>query len=162
ILHTREIPAPRFLKWRKTAERVEVTAGTGVNVRTPRALLKSAVNRVAVEAPARSEVNARPAQATNDQFLAPPPPLLPSASRSGELAERAGAAYAASGWNGPRMAVASTSPAVSHKPPLPAPAAPAAGSAPNEQQSAIARQLNSIQQMVAKLTRESLQKVEEI
>lgn len=33
ILHTREVPQPRFLKWRKTTKRVEITAGTGVNVR---------------------------------------------------------------------------------------------------------------------------------
>jgi flagellar biosynthesis protein FlhF len=40
--------------------------------------------------------------------------------------------------------------------------APPAGPAPTEPQTAIARQLNSIQQMVAQLTRDSLQKVEEI
>src|SRR5262245_8772074 len=38
ILHTRELPQPRFFRWRQTSERVEITAGTGVNVRTPRAL----------------------------------------------------------------------------------------------------------------------------
>ena len=27
ILHTREIPQPRFLKWRRTRQRVEITAG---------------------------------------------------------------------------------------------------------------------------------------
>ncbi len=37
ILHTRELPQPRFLKWRRTSERVEITAGTGMNVRTPTA-----------------------------------------------------------------------------------------------------------------------------
>src|SRR4029077_6672311 len=45
ILHTREIPQPRFLKWRTAKERVEVTAGTGVNVRTPRALLQKDAGR---------------------------------------------------------------------------------------------------------------------
>src|SRR6516225_6864326 len=67
ILHTREIPAPRFLKWRKTNERVEVTAGTGVNVRTPRALLRQpAAGRSAATA-------STPAGKPHDELLAPPP-----------------------------------------------------------------------------------------
>ncbi len=37
ILHTREVPQPRFFKWRQSSRRVEITAGTGVNVRTPAA-----------------------------------------------------------------------------------------------------------------------------
>ena len=45
ILHTREIPKPWFLKWRKVKDRVEVTAGTGVNVRTHKAVLQSAAAR---------------------------------------------------------------------------------------------------------------------
>src|SRR5215218_3769300 len=38
ILHTRELPQPKFLLWRRTTERVEITAGLGINVRTPKAL----------------------------------------------------------------------------------------------------------------------------
>src|SRR6516162_2030582 len=77
ILHTREIPPPRFLKWRKSSERVEVTAGTGVNVRTPRALQRPA-------APRSSEIGAPPtapraAYRAHEEPLAPPPPLLPAA-----------------------------------------------------------------------------------
>src|SRR5258708_39224833 len=75
ILHTREIPAPRFLKWRRSTERVEVTAGTGVNVRTPKALLQTTINRAAGAA-TRTEVGSRAVQWKNDEALAPPPPLL--------------------------------------------------------------------------------------
>ena len=31
ILHTREIAQPRFMLWRRSKEKVEITAGTGVN-----------------------------------------------------------------------------------------------------------------------------------
>ena len=54
ILHTREIPQPRFLKWRRTSQRVEVTAGTGVNVRTPAA---RAVQPAAVASPPKAPVD---------------------------------------------------------------------------------------------------------
>lgn len=54
ILHTREIPQPRFLKWRRTSQRVEVTAGTGVNVRTPAA---RAVQPAAVASPPKPPVD---------------------------------------------------------------------------------------------------------
>jgi len=36
ILHTRQFSQRRFLPWRKPAEVVEITAGLGVNIRTPR------------------------------------------------------------------------------------------------------------------------------
>src|SRR5262249_60938631 len=70
ILHTREVPAPRVLKWRKATERVEVTAGTGVNVRTPRALLEPFGTRSArAGAPAG---NLPAASRADEDALAPP------------------------------------------------------------------------------------------
>lgn len=53
ILHTREVPQPRFLKWRRTRKQVEITASTGVNVRTPAARARMPQSEpVAVMAPA--------------------------------------------------------------------------------------------------------------
>src|SRR5437764_1279602 len=72
ILHTREIPQPRFLKWRAAKERVEVTAGTGVNVRTPKALLQSSAGR----SPA-AYGNRR-----KDEYLAAPPSLLTQGAKA--------------------------------------------------------------------------------
>src|SRR5579864_6725421 len=78
ILHTREIPQPRFLKWRRTTERVEVTAGTGVNVRTPRAMLPAARSAAMPPAPAGF---GRLAPRKVDESLAPAPPLLAPTAR---------------------------------------------------------------------------------
>jgi len=167
ILHTREIPQPRFLKWRRTSERVEVTAGTGVNIRAPKrsSLATSQRSSGAVAPPAANA--AAYYRAANEQ-LAPPPPLLPGltrvdagAARRSVAGDSSGRALPADSGNstfrpGPHMAGKS---AAGAGPVFPSPASAAA---PPEQQSAIARQLNSIQQMVAQLTRESLQKVEEI
>src|SRR5438309_9300902 len=75
ILHTREIPQPRFLKWRRTLERVEVTAGKGVNVRTPKAVLQSAGGR-STGASLSPAGNGRTASREARERLAPPPPLL--------------------------------------------------------------------------------------
>jgi flagellar biosynthesis protein FlhF len=36
IFQTRELPKPRWRWWKKQTDRVEITAGTGVNVRTPK------------------------------------------------------------------------------------------------------------------------------
>jgi flagellar biosynthesis protein FlhF len=169
ILHTREIPAPRFLKWRKTNERVEVTAGTGVNVRTPRALLRQpAAGRSAATA-------STPAGKPHDELLAPPPSFpapvaglarsrLQSPEKRGvtssptePLRARPGASAAlapGSTWGSLRQTAgapeaAATTPLVASR-------------ETTEQQSAIARQLNSIQQMMAQLTRDSLPKVDDI
>jgi flagellar biosynthesis protein FlhF len=184
ILHTREIPQPRFFKWRKSAERVEVTAGTGVNIRAPRAREQSTPGRSAGSAP-QSATPQRPSYRQEEESLAPPPPLPLSAPRGGAgaasprfsspptraVAPAVGAApgprpgsYLDPGRverseaplhervsSGPRQAAA----------PSAMPAA-AAGPALTEQQTAIARQLSSIQQMVTQLTRESLQKVEDM
>jgi len=80
ILHTREIPQPRFLKWRRTRQRVEVTAGTGVNVRTPAA---RAVQPAAVASPPKAPIDDGgvsleidlPRSSTPEMF-APAPELL--------------------------------------------------------------------------------------
>jgi flagellar biosynthesis protein FlhF len=162
ILHTREIPAPRFLKWRKSSERVEVTAGTGVNIRPARPLRQPAGGRTAPppEAPAHN----RPAARQHEEVLAPPPPLLrQAAAPQPRFSLPAGArdlvpaavpaAYQAGPVSGgiPENIPARTAPAI-----------PAAGTVTSEPQTAIARQLTSIQEMVARLTRESLQKAEDI
>ena len=39
ILHTRELSHPRWQWWKKQDEKVEITAGTGVNVRSPRVIV---------------------------------------------------------------------------------------------------------------------------
>ncbi len=171
ILHTREIPQPRFLKWRKRAERVEVTAGTGVNIRAPRAREQSPAGRNAGSAPP-SAMPPRVSYRQEEESLAPPPLLPLSATRGGagaasprfsSLPTRAvtPAAGTRPGSNlnerissGPRQPAAPSA--------TPAAAAAAAGPALTEQQTAIARQLSSIQQMVTQLTRESLQKVEDM
>jgi flagellar biosynthesis protein FlhF len=49
ILHTRELPKSRWW-WKKTTEKVEITAGTGVNIRTPKVIV--AAPRVAAKKPA--------------------------------------------------------------------------------------------------------------
>jgi flagellar biosynthesis protein FlhF len=143
ILHTRELSQPKFFRWRKEAERVEVTAGTGVNVRTPRGLATS-------DSPAlRALASERVEPATELRPMAGQ--TFPSSRLSGMLAD--------SGSRTPperpasRMGAATTGPAA----PL-----PAAGPALTEQQASIARQLQSIQQMVTRLTRESATRGEEI
>lgn len=137
ILHTREIPQPRFLKFLATRERVEVTAGTGLNVRTPKAAMQSTPRAPASAAPLPT--NIRVAYAPAGDRLSPPP-IPAHFARHDSAVARANRAVE-------RTSVAQ------------APAPPAAAT---EQQTAIARQLSSIQQMVSQLTRESLQKTEEI
>jgi flagellar biosynthesis protein FlhF len=173
ILHTREIPQPRFLKWRRSAERVEVTAGTGVNVRPPRAREQSAPGRGIGPAPQPGGTS-RVSFPHGDHSPTTSQPKAPAAT------------YGTGGATGPRF---SHPPAHAGAPPAPglagarsgsnrddssafgprSAAVPQAASAPaaagpglTEQQTAIARQLSSIQQMVTQLTRESLQKVEDI
>jgi flagellar biosynthesis protein FlhF len=164
ILHTREVPAPRFLKWRKTSERVEVTAGTGVNIRAPRALRQPAGSRSATAAPSPAPQN-RPAYRQTDESLAPPPPLLgppgtaPQPRYSAPVTGRVPAATAGAAAYRP-IPAANGAPAT--LPTAPAVSAPSAGPPQTEQQTVIARQLSSIQEMVARLSRESRQKVEDI
>lgn len=148
ILHTRELPEPKFFKWRKTAERVEVTAGTGVNVRTPRGLMPSASRPVSAPAPAARR---------QDEMLAPVPPLLSPALRPSPMREsaapRAAAQPASRPYEGVIPDFSAAALAGAHAP---------LTAAQSEQQAAIARQLSSIQQMVAQLTRESASRGEEI
>src|SRR6185369_11720838 len=63
ILQTRELPQSRFLSWRKNSERVEVTAGAGVNVRPPRGLMSSGERTALADSvePARPAGAYRPA-----------------------------------------------------------------------------------------------------
>jgi flagellar biosynthesis protein FlhF len=167
ILHTREIPQSLFRKWRKSAERVEITAGTGVNVRTPKALLPAAGRAVAPSPSAGSPAALRHV----DEHLAPPPPLLPAAGRMSATAARPRFSYApapganpapAAAPNVPRMALGSGPAIYPAAPSAPAPQSLPAKSGGEEQQSAIARQLSSIQHMVQQLSRDSLQKAEDI
>ncbi|HTI50269.1 MAG TPA: flagellar biosynthesis protein FlhF [Planctomycetaceae bacterium] len=149
ILQTRELPPPRFFRWGRQAERVEVTAGAGVNVRTPRARLEP------------SERAAGPVDtAVVSQF--------------GDLLRAGSTASTAVTSPGTGFSAGSSLPPVADRPARPnAPArssqlssaglAGAPVSAPlSEQQASIARQLNSIQQMVTRLTRESASRGEEI
>ncbi|MGE5194808.1 MAG: flagellar biosynthesis protein FlhF [Deltaproteobacteria bacterium] len=156
ILQTREIPVPRFLKWRKKSKRVEVTAGTGVNVRTPRALRQPAGGRSA-QAPPPSASHKRPVDRQNEESLAPPPPLLgpAGAGHQSRFSDPARGPSSAAGPGAYRLGPVSNGAPANFQAPFPGPA-------PTEQQTAIARQLSSIQEMVAKLTRESLQKAEDI
>ena len=176
ILHTREIPQPRFLKWRSVKEKVEVTAGTGINVRTPRALLASTGTRNS--ATSGTAAKAGSGYRRSDADLAPPPSLLvsPSPAKAGttrmpaattRFPERPVSAES----NAPRQYTVPGNHATAYPAPVAAfPTAPVSQAGPvsrrgpalNEQHSAITRQLSSIQQMVAQLSRGSLQKVEEM
>jgi flagellar biosynthesis protein FlhF len=175
ILNTREIPAPRFLKWRKTSERVEVTAGTGVNVRTPRGMLRQASPPRSGATPSSPAGAPRRPIRQYDEPLAPPPPLPAPAGGSNR------SAYSSALGNTPphhgeTTASRSTYGSAAGQPaatglnrPAPAGMSEAAATSPifptrdmAEQQSAIARQLSSIQQMMAQLTRGSLQKIDDI
>lgn len=149
ILQTRELPQPRFFRWGRPAERVEVTAGAGVNVRTPRALLESS-ERMA------GPVNAAVASPFGD--------FLRSCSGPSPATASPGTGFSAGG-SLPAVADRLTQPNVPARssPLSPAALAGAPVSAPlSEQQASIARQLNSIQQMVTRLTRESASRGEEI
>src|SRR5262245_46942798 len=145
ILHTREIPPPRFLKWRKSSERVEVTAGTGVNVRTPRALQKP-------PAPRPAETGAPPtaprsAYRAHEEPLAPPPPLLPATA----AAPRARFAASVTGPNpgptaNPSYRTVPASPLAANGLATEPLRQVSATSGQTEQQTVIARQLSSIQE----------------
>jgi flagellar biosynthesis protein FlhF len=162
ILHTREMPQPRFLKWRKAAERVEITAGSGVNVRTPQALLSASANR------ASAALN--PAtQRHRDEYLAPPPALLPPAVNKSaglqpmpfesRIGQRAASQAIRTGAYLPDVPAAGSAP----RPPSVVAAPPAREvAAMTEQQASIAKQLSTIQQMMAQLTRGSAPKADEI
>jgi len=76
ILHTRQVSKRRMLPWLKSREEVEITAGTGVNVRTvnAQAATSSASSTTATATPAVATKPAR--RFLNADDLAPPPQLL--------------------------------------------------------------------------------------
>ncbi len=158
ILHTRELPQPRFLKWRKTNERVEITAGTGVNVRTPKAVMASSGRPQSAASPiagSGSTTYRRP-----EEQLAPPPPLLAPTSPGANRLPSANQPVHRPAAPVENQFPARPTPVSYHPTPIPAPVSPPQGPGPvaqfTEQQTAITRQLTSIQQMVSQLTRGSL------
>lgn len=170
ILHTRELPQSRFFPWRRTTERVEITAGTGMNVRTPRAVLQQSGGRTAQPTPAPQR---RPIEATrsygatspptstspqDDQFLAPPPKFLLDRNRSNPTIQPPA----------PRNVVPAQPstfrqpvPSQPHQIPPQSATAPLAANSRDarnvtwEQHEALTRQLSSIEKLVEKLTRET-------
>jgi flagellar biosynthesis protein FlhF len=160
ILHTRELPQPRFFRWRKSKERIEVTAGSGVNIAPPRR----------IEAPAARSQAARtpPAQATGRtpaSELAPPPDLLALKGRSVPPLPAMGAP-ASAGLPRPAQQAPQQTP-----PPAPRPASdqeprPAgrnwAPPAADNSQNVLARRLGSIEQMVTHLARESFARGDDV
>ena len=62
ILHTRQFSQRRFLPWAKPVEQVEITAGLGINIRTPAARPATAKR----EATASVSVASRPRIPVND------------------------------------------------------------------------------------------------
>lgn len=148
ILHTRELPQPKFLRWKRTSEKVEITAGTGVNVRTPRAVLQSAGATMGALPVRNNMATQLRAEAEN---LAPPPPLLSEPRRTAPAAAPSSNVPAAS-----RISGLVSSPAT------PQTINPAPTNGQLQQHAAISRQLTSIQKMVETLTRNSVSSGEEI
>jgi flagellar biosynthesis protein FlhF len=148
ILQTRELPQPRFFRWGRQSDRVEVTAGAGVNVRTPRAVLESGAPMIGLSDPAGGAP-------VGDRLRSGLGPVAAPAPSSGGFSSAA--LPPGNGLSARPVAVARGSqPAAG---PIPAPTANAPLS---DQQAAIARQLNSIQQMVTRLTRDSASRGEEV
>lgn len=88
ILHTRELPASRLLGLIKNKERVEITAGLGINVPTEKvsrakaerqadAGVENAITRTATLPPPQSRIPEAINRRRPDSDLAEPPPLLP-------------------------------------------------------------------------------------
>lgn len=160
ILHTRELPQSRFFPWKRTKERVEITAGTGMNVRTPRAILQAANHRNSPP-PAPPRPRPEPPRQNRDELLAPPPPFLTERPRP--------APYSSAPLAGPHTPAVEFTPRAPVAPRVePRPQsfeAPASPPAPRtrpreetvtlEQHAALSRQLNSIQKLVEKLSRET-------
>jgi flagellar biosynthesis protein FlhF len=148
ILQTRELPQPRFFRWGRQADRVEVTAGAGINVRVPRAAFESA-------SPLTGPVDAGGGAAFGERPRSGPA-AAPGVPAAGGLSSRGA------------LPPASNVPARPGAPARGSQIAPAGSSGAQvsaqqtEQQAAIARQLSSIQQMVTRLTRESASRGEEI
>ena len=109
ILHTREVPKPKLLRWVGNKERVEITAGLGVNIRppavryVPRPAMISRSTTAATRAAAgdhgsgHASSEQRPPQRPLprhevDENLAPPPSLLPPRSPAAGIAASPAAA----------------------------------------------------------------------
>ena len=176
ILHTREITPSRFALWRKTREKVEITAGTGVNVRTPRAISQppaipagaarnapitgyrneSGREETPYESPA--PLRTAPAPGRSAHQLAAPPPFLESDRPSRRQSDFNSAE--------PRVRTAPrTQPAADQAAALAATLSGRIESLPGaqlEQHASIARQLQSIQSMVEKLSRSSASRADDI
>ncbi|HVW01227.1 MAG TPA: flagellar biosynthesis protein FlhF, partial [Planctomycetaceae bacterium] len=202
ILHTRELPAPRFFRWRDNPEKVEITAGLGVNIRpiirpqlaapapapaaapapkpvitapapAPRAVApepvptpRAATSRPGLVAstpkPAPRPTTPRPAAPRAarpvDRDLAPPPPLLGERSAPKAPAQPARVPAPATiptqrnndtDWKRELQADIESRLAAAPS----RPAAPATSSDVLENQAAIVQQLNSIREMVERLSR---------
>ena len=131
ILHTRELPQPKFRLWGTNNEKVEITAGLGINVPTPKALQQSAMQQSAASRAyaAAATVSARPAEPSLSVQRRPVEPALPVVP--------------------PRRFNAPPPPAAAACPiPVAHP-----GAAQSED---ISRQLESIQRMVEKLSHNSV------
>jgi flagellar biosynthesis protein FlhF len=155
ILQTRELPQPKFFRWRKVKERIEVTAGKGVNVRIPKAVSSAAPRRSAAATTGETgnPVVRRPA----DDLLAPPPALLPRPAPVANPPKEP-----------PRLPPNRIDSHSTPAAPLPREAGLGNASSPpvvnrlvaespdGEAQNNITRQLNTIQQMMSQLTRNAL------
>lgn len=137
ILHTRELPQPRFLLWKRTTDRVEITAGLGINVRTPKAL-QQPMARAYVAA---SQVVATPRPVTSAPVESRNTPAARPLEQQPPMNGR----------------VASPAPQLQ-----PSPQSAWASPAAQQQQAAITNQLNSIQRMVEKLSQGSMARGEDI
>jgi flagellar biosynthesis protein FlhF len=156
ILHTRELPRPRFFKWRKAKARVEITAGTGVNIRTPKAVSTTADRKFG--AAGSAGINGETASRHDEQQSALPPPLLAMPSVG---ATRFPSSSQSTNPPVDRAFRARPTPVSFQNAPTPV-ADPQAAAHTKEQQWAITRQLSSIEQMVSQLTRGSLHQVADV
>ncbi len=136
ILHTRELPQPKFRLWGTNNEKVEITAGSGINVPTPKALQQSAMQQSAASRAyaAAATVSARPAEPIRSVQRRPVEPALPVVP--------------------PRRFNAPPPAAVARPIPVAHPSA--------AQSDDIARQLESIQRMVEKLSHNSVTSADEL
>lgn len=166
ILQTREVPPPRFLLWRRGKEQVEITAGTGVNVRPSRVAAQPAGSNAgthppqaraagssaaAVTAPVREPMPRQPAprngSSAEDNSLADPPSLTSLLGRGGAL-RRPSDHGVELPLDSQRLASAASSPMSGSSS-----GSAALSALASEQHASIVRQLNSIQKMVETLGR---------
>jgi flagellar biosynthesis protein FlhF len=152
ILHTREVPKSKLLGWLRNQERVEITAGLGVNIRPPAARFQTkpevatastaTTNTAVAAALSPYDDAASPPRRPLDRTLAPPPPLLPARDGASRLSTPP-AAPAADSWRLRQMESEARI----------GPERPSESPVQNEQHAALNRQLDSIRQMVEKLSR---------